>query len=158
WWEFTHGTYCDEFAQSHLKELHVRVALGGFLPSAGVGTAYRRRALDRLAWNNGGQPFDPTSLTEDYRTGLELHRLGCSEVLLDAFSSAQSRERKGADPSVRLTGPAATREYFPRPFRAAVRQKARWIAGIALQSWQQFGWQAGPGQLYWLWRDRKGLL
>src|SRR5712692_5552193 len=69
WWEFTHGTYCDEFAQTHLKELHVRVALGGFLPSAGVGTAYRRRALDRLAWNNGDQLFDPANLTEDYRMG-----------------------------------------------------------------------------------------
>lgn len=145
WWEITHGTYCDDFAQSHLKDLHTRVALGGFLPSCGVGTAYRRRSADRLAWNNGGTLFRPESLTEDYLIGLELHRLGCSQVLLDA------RPTPG-------TAPAATREYFPRRFGRAVRQRARWVAGIALQSWQHVGWNAGAGQLYWLWRDRKALI
>ncbi len=146
WWEFTHGVYCEEFSRSHLRELQVRTALGGFLPSCGVGTAYRRAALDRLAWNNGDQLFHPDTLTEDYRIGLDLHRLGCSQILLDA----------------RLLGDAgslgATREYFPRQFSKAVRQRARWIAGIALQTWQQIGWDGGKGQLYWLWRDRKGLL
>ncbi len=112
------------------------------MPSAGVGTAYRRRALDRLAWNNGNQLFDPSSLTEDYRMGWALHQSGCSQALLDP---------------VHLGG-GATREYFPRWFQSAVRQKARWVAGIALQSWQQFGWRAGAGQLYWVWRDRKGLV
>jgi hypothetical protein len=32
------------------------------------------------------------------------------------------------------------------------------MTGIALQSWRRFGWQYRPGQAYWLWRDRKGLL
>jgi len=146
WRELTHGVYCDEFAESHLKELHLRQRLGGFLPSCGVGTAYRRRALDRLVWNNGNRVFEPGNLTEDYHIGLYLHRLGCSQILLPA-------RRPGA-PGVL----EATREYFPRRFRGAVRQRARWIAGIALQSWQQIGWNAGPGQLYWLWRDRKGLI
>jgi hypothetical protein len=31
----------------------------------------------------------------------------------------------------------ATREYFPSGFRASVRQRARWITGIALQAWRQ---------------------
>lgn len=146
WWEFTHGAYCDDFAQSHLKELHLRQQLGGFLPSCGVGTAYRRRALERLAWNSGNRLFEPTSLTEDYRIGLDLHRLGCSQILLDA-----KRLAEGGDL-------AATREFFPRSFRSAVRQRARWVMGIALQSWQEIGWNAGGGQFYWLWRDRKGLL
>ncbi len=146
WREFTHGAYCDEFAQSHLKDLHVRRRLGGFLPSCGVGTAYRRCVLDRLAWSNGNQPFQPDSLTEDYQVGLALHRLGCRQILLDAQRLGQNGD------------PAATREYFPRRFRAAVRQKARWVAGITLQSWQGIGWNAGPGQWYWLWRDRKGLV
>ncbi|HYM11503.1 MAG TPA: glycosyl transferase family protein, partial [Bryobacterales bacterium] len=145
-WELTHGTYIDEFAESHLKELHTRQKLGGFLPSCGVGTAYRRRALDRLAWNHGDQLFEPSSLTEDYQIGLELHRLGCSQILLDA--------RKLGDGKT----PGATREYFPRRAWSAVRQRGRWVAGIALQSWHEIGWNAGPGQLYWMWRDRKGLL
>jgi adsorption protein B len=144
--DLTHGVYCDDFALSHLRDLHVRQRLGGFLPSCGVGTAYRRSTLDRLAWNRQGQPFDVYSLTEDYHTGLDLHLLGCSQILLDACELGNER------------GPGATREYFPRRFASAVRQRSRWITGIALQSWQKIGWDAGPGQLYWLWRDRKGLL
>jgi adsorption protein B len=140
WHELTHGVYCDEFAQSHGRDLHVRVLLGGFLPSCGVGTAYRRQAVDRLAWNNTDRLFQPDLLTEDYLIGLELHRLGCSQILLDAVGSQ------------------ATREYFPRRLRSSVRQKGRWVAGIVLQGWQRYGWDAGPGQWYWLWRDRKGLI
>jgi len=146
WWELTHGVYCDEFAQSHLKDLQVRQWMNGFVPSCGVGTAYRRRAADRLAWNQGGLLFRPDSLTEDYQMGLDLHRLGCSQILLDARRLGDGHN------------PGATREYFPRRPRSAVRQKGRWVAGIALQSWEDIGWNAGPGQLYWLWRDRKGLV
>jgi adsorption protein B len=29
--------------------------------------------------------------------------------------------------------------------------------GIALQSWERYGWRGGWRQVYWLWRDRKGL-
>src|SRR6202042_890748 len=42
--------------------------------------------------------------------------------------------------------------------RAALRQRTRWVTGIALQGWQQFGWRGTPGEVYWLWRDRKGLI
>jgi len=52
----------------------------------------------------------------------------------------------------------ATREYFPRKVRAAVRQRTRWITGISLQSWARNGWRGGLRQNYWFWRDRKGLL
>src|SRR5579885_652883 len=145
WWEATHGAYCDDFAQSHLRELHVRQRLGGFLPSCGVGTAYRRTVLDRLAWNQNGVLFQTASLAEDYRIGLDLHRLGCSQILLHARDPERKELR-------------ATREYFPRTFGQAVRQRARWIMGIALQSWQEIGWNVEAHQIYWLWRDRKGLL
>jgi len=146
WREFTHGVYCDEFAYSHGRELAVRVWMGGFLPSCGVGTAYRRAAVDRVAWNHGGRLLEPEMLTEDYQMGLELHRLGCTQVLVDAEELGDER------------GPFATREYFPRRLRGAVRQRGRWVAGIALQGWERVGWDAGPGQWYWLWRDRKGLV
>jgi adsorption protein B len=140
WRELTHGVYCDEFAQSHGSDLHTRVWLGGFLPSCGVGTAYRRTVLDRLAWNNADRLFQPDLLTEDYLMGLELHRMGCAQILLAPGDCE------------------ATREYFPRRLRSSVRQKGRWVAGIVLQGWQRYGWDAGPGQWYWLWRDRKGLI
>jgi len=55
-------------------------------------------------------------------------------------------------------GGAATREYFPRSFRGAIRQRTRWVTGIALQSWARHGWRGKRAQKYWFWRDRKGLL
>lgn len=43
-------------------------------------------------------------------------------------------------------------------FRRAVRQKTRWNIGIALQSWQNLGWQ-GTWAVRWnLFQDRKALL
>ncbi len=52
----------------------------------------------------------------------------------------------------------ASRSYFPRSFWAAVRQRSRWVAGNNLQAWERFGWRSSAQQIYWLWRDRKGLL
>ena len=70
--------------------------------------------------------------------------------------------RDGLPPGVsadrlEAAGPVATREYFPSRFRAAVRQRSRWVAGIALQGWERHGWQRVAAPAYWLWRDRKGL-
>ena len=47
--EWTHGLYCDEFAEYQHKDIPVRQHLGGFLPSNGVGTGFDRAALERLA-------------------------------------------------------------------------------------------------------------
>ncbi|MFN3387818.1 MAG: glycosyltransferase, partial [Allosphingosinicella sp.] len=43
------GHYADEFAESHAKEMVVRQWLGAALPSAGVGCAFSRDALERVA-------------------------------------------------------------------------------------------------------------
>jgi len=59
------GHYVDEFLEAHGKELIVRAAIGASLPSAGVGCAIARDALEELARTHGA-PFDPGSLTEDY--------------------------------------------------------------------------------------------
>jgi adsorption protein B len=48
--EWTHGVYCDEFAEFQLKDIPVHQALGGFLPSNGVGTGF-----DRSAWRACGR-------------------------------------------------------------------------------------------------------
>lgn len=142
--EFTHGLYCDEFAEYQSKDIPVRQAMGGFLPSNGVGCGFERAALERLAASRGGRIFDPACLTEDYENGLALHALGYSQVFVPIHFE------DGA--------PIATREFFPKERRAAVNQRSRWVAGIALQSWQRHGWRVAWKQRYWLWRDRKGLL
>ncbi len=135
-WQPTHGVYCDEFAESHSRDLPARSGSGGFVPSAGVGTVLRRDAVDQCRIFGGRKPFDPGSLTEDYVLGLRLNAMGFSQV----FAA-------DGDP---------TREYFPHSFGAAVRQRTRWMIGNCLQAWERFGWP--QRQRYWLWRDRKGLL
>ncbi len=143
WAKFTHGNYCDEFAESQSKDIPVRQRLGGFLPSSGVGTGFGRESLERLGRARGGTIFNPESLTEDYEAGFCLHTMGCRQVFLPIRMAAGE--------------PVATREYFPSSFRTAVRQRSRWVAGIALQGWDRHGWGTSWRQRYWLWRDRKGL-
>ena len=142
-----HGIYCDEFAENHTIDMAVRARTGGFIPGAGVGTGYRREALDRLACAASNRIFEPESLTEDYENGLRLFRLGCKQVFVPIASSLE-----------RPSDWVATREFFPRQWSSALRQRTRWVTGIALQGWSRFGWKGSPGELYWLWRDRKGLL
>jgi bacteriophage N4 adsorption protein B len=138
--DWTHGVYCDEFAEYQSKDVPVRQKLGGFLPGNGVGTGITRRALDRLVERHG-RIFEPDCLTEDYENGYRLAELGCRQLFVPVFLPA--------------AGMVATREYFPRSFSSAVRQRARWVTGITLQGWERHGWRGDP---YWFWRDRKGLL
>ena len=140
--EWTHGIYCDEFAEYQFKDIPVRGRLGGFLPSNGVGTGFAREALENLRRRHGN-PFDPGCLTEDYENGFRMHASGYRQIFLPIQRAA--------------AGPVATREYFPRNWRAAVRQRSRWVAGITLQGWQHHGWRVPLTQRYWFWRDRKGL-
>lgn len=140
---FTHGIYCDEFAEFQTRDLPVRNFAGGFVPSAGVGTAYTREALQALAESASNRIFEPGCLTEDYENGFRLNALGFRQIFI---------------PITRRGSLVATREYFPRRMSAAIRQRTRWVTGIALQGWERHGWRGGWRQIYWLWRDRKGLI
>ena len=122
-WNPTHGVYCDEFAESHTRDLPARSGSGGFVPSAGVGTALRRDVVDQCRIFGGRKPFDPGSLTEDYVLGLRLEAMGFSQTFLADGA---------ADPRV-----------FPANFRAAVRQRTRWVIGNCLQAWERHGWPPG---------------
>jgi len=57
-WSFTHGVYCDEFAEYHTRDMVVRSSFGCFVPGSGVGTGYRRDALEAIL----GQPGVPGDL------------------------------------------------------------------------------------------------
>jgi bacteriophage N4 adsorption protein B len=50
------------------------------------------------------------------------------------------------------------REYFPAQFYASVKQKSRWVVGIALQGWEHLGWRGDLRTKYMLFRDRKALV
>ncbi|MHB0976800.1 MAG: glycosyl transferase family protein [Candidatus Aquicultorales bacterium] len=126
---FISGTYADEFAENHIRQMVARESMNAFVPSAGVGTAFSRAALDALEEN--GEIFNPTNLTEDYEISLRLLRAGRkSRYFLETVERIddQGRTRKEF---------ISTREFFPNTFKEAVRQKSRWIYGISFQTPRQ---------------------
>ena len=137
--------YCEEFAEAHGKAMVVRSAVGAALPAAGVGCAMSRSALACLAEkSDDGTPFDPASLTEDYELGLAIGQQGgrCRFV-----------RARGEDDQL-----IATRAYFPSGLSQIVRQKTRWVHGIALQGWDRTGWSGGIAETWMRARDRRGPL
>lgn len=149
--EWTAGTYLDEFAESHLKDMTVRERLSGMVPSAGVGTGLSRAVVEELWRRHGGRPFNVHTFTEDYDLAFRLRAAGGRSILVQYFAS-----RGGAPGAGREL--VCTREYFPDRFADAVRQKARWTLGIVFHGWQQRGWEGGPALRYMIWRDRKTLM
>jgi adsorption protein B len=138
------GHYCDEFAESHGKELVVREAVGAAIPLAGVGCAISRSAIARLACAHDGRPFAGGSMTEDYEMGLRLGALGERTIFVRLPAGR-------GDPGV-----VASRGHFPATLNAAVRQKARWLGGIAFAGWDRLGWRGGFGERWFRLRDRRG--
>lgn len=149
--EWVAGTYLDEFADIHLREIPVRDKLRMPIPSAGVGTFFSYRIMDILM-RRFGTWFEEGNLTEDYEVSMKIARLNGKQqfmLLLDPYGEV-----------------VATREYFPSDFGRSVRQKTRWTTGIGLQTmlkwgnycspFKRFNWKTLLGR-YGLWRDRKAL-
>src|SRR5579862_1936506 len=159
---WTAGTYLDEFAENHLKDLLVRERLAKVIPSAGVGTAVNRAVLDQIAAQRRNQIFNINTLTEDYEFGQEFVYLKRSGILAQ-FTVARTQTvvrgwwRKSQGARI-VQERVAVREFFPDTFRLAVRQKSRWVLGIALQGWRDLGWPPGGWMKYMLYRDRKALV
>lgn len=138
--------YADEFTEAHAKGLVVRDALGAAIPAAGVGCGFSREIIARIERRRGGQggPFAADCLTEDYELGLLVRREG-----------GRSRFIRMRDEAGNLV---ATRAYFPARLEDSVRQKARWIHGIAFQGWDRLGWDRSLVELWMALRDRRGPL
>jgi bacteriophage N4 adsorption protein B len=142
--------YCDEFAEAHGKELVVRSEIGAPLPTAGVGCAFSMAILRHL--DTGIGPFSADCLTEDYELGLRLARMDASGTFVRARSTDD-----------RLI---ASRALFPQRLDQSVRQKTRWLRGIALDGWDRLGWPMGStpawrpklAAAWMLWRDRRVVL
>ena len=143
------GTYMDEFAESHTKDMFVREALGAAIPSAGVGTTMSRRLILALMNKQGGDYLNEGSLTEDYELGQQAKNLGYASH----FACVTYLE-----PETGALEFIATREYFPKGFHRSIRQKTRWVTGISFQGWANLGWPGSWANRYFLWRDRKSPL
>lgn len=142
------GHYSDEFTESHAKAMVVRDALGASIPAAGVACGFSREIIAGIARHRreegGVGPFAAECLTEDYELGVLVWRKG-----------GRSRFLRVRDEAGDLV---ATRAYFPARLEDAVRQKARWIHGIAFQGWDRLGWGRGLADLWMALRDRRGPL
>lgn len=126
----------------------VRHALGAAIPAAGVGCGFGRNIIDALTELRGNDgengPFAAECLTEDYELGWLIARLGGSSKFLRIRDSTGEL--------------VATRACFPSTMAEAGRQKARWIHGIAFQSWDRLGWSRRPLDIWMALRDRRGPL
>jgi bacteriophage N4 adsorption protein B len=163
WSDLTGGHYLDEFAETHGKDLVVREALAGQMPSAGVGTCFSRRAVLKLLESGNGIAFDVQSLTEDYDIGFRLKAFGLTEVfvrfpLQDQHQEPVQRTISQAGINPREASVISVREYFPDSLSYAVRQKSRWIIGIVYQGFKTHSWSDSGVINYFLWRDRKGVI
>lgn len=140
------AVYGDEFAESHTRLMTVRAAIGAGLPLAGTGCCLAIGRLKEVAVRRGGLPFDADSLVEDYELGLDLAKAGARGCF------ARVRDEQGAL--------VAVRAIFPATLGAAIRQKSRWIGGIAFAGWDRTGWaRAGAVGDHWMrGRDRRAPL
>ncbi len=161
WYEFTGAHYKDEFAQLHHKDLVVREVLTGSIPAAGVGCAFSRCAFETIAANNNNQVFSIDSLTEDYDFGFRLKEFGLKQIFVKftvVRTELQGSWWRRTPRPVRVEEIVGIREFFPANFRASVRQKSRWVVGIAFQGWAHLGWRGGLLTRYILFRDRKAII
>lgn len=121
----TVGTYADEFAENHYSIMVGRSSTGAFVPSAGTGFALSRKTIDSFPTD---EILPNDSLTEDYRLSLTLFEKGLKiRYVLDKIPRVARNNKVVYDY-------VATRSMFPAKFKAAVKQKTRWILGITMQS------------------------
>ncbi|MFN2527904.1 MAG: glycosyl transferase family protein [Candidatus Baltobacteraceae bacterium] len=152
WTKWTAWTYADEFAQNHLKDVIFREQIGGFVPSAGVGCAFSRPALE-IVHATSEDLFPSGTLTEDYQIALRLHTKGLKTIFVHQQLAATGKRHPATAAAY-----VATRAYFPDTVRDAIKQKSRWVAGICFQAWHMTGWTGNFATRYGLYRDRKSIL
>lgn len=163
WYHFTRGHYLDEFAENHHKNMVIREVFGRGIPCAGVGCGFSRAAFDALASDNDQRlVFKLGSLTEDYEIGMRLTSRGINRAIFVKLPIKRIVTEKSffsnTPRQIEKDELIAIRNVFPLKFWNSVRQKSRWIAGIALQGWENLGWKGDLLTKYVLSKDRKSLL
>jgi len=103
------------------------------------------------------QIFNPKSLTEDYEIGIRLGKRGARQIILiqyvERIISKKRLLQRGVRPK-KIKELVATRAFFLTEFRKAMRQRARWVYGIAWQGLRNIGWEKSLKFNYALLRDR----
>lgn len=158
----THWLYADEFAENHTKNIVVRESIHGHVPSAGVGTAFNRKAFEVLENPQTGEPFSTGSLTEDYRTSLLLRVHKLKQIFVTQHITRMQWKKSWIPGRGYVQKPVreivAIRALFPLSYIKSVRQKARWIIGIVFQEWYHTRWPTDLKICYTLAHDRKSFI
>ncbi len=121
----TSGTYADEFAENHFRVMRMREFMQAVVPSAGTGFVISHKILEHYGDRS---LFPEDSLTEDYKLSVQLALEGYHmHYVLESVPRLLDNGKVRWDY-------VATRSLFPSTFKAAVKQKTRWIYGITMQS------------------------
>lgn len=160
--QFVRGTYIDEFSEFHSKDMVVREALVGIVPSAGVASCFSRKAIAALCDKSENQPFNTDTLTEDYDISYRLAQHQDMHQVFVTFPVSVSITKelypRSHANNLDREVPIATGEYFPCKLWDSIRQKTRWNIGIFFQAASLTTWKGGIFHKYYFLHDRKGIL
>jgi len=151
--QWTHWVYADEFTVNHMNDVIAREKMGGFVPFAGVGTGFSRRALRIIENESDEALFNEGSLTEDYSFSLKVKLKGLQSIFVRLVLGDD--QSPWYLPLSKRPGFIANWAYFPMDLTRSIRQKTRWITGISLQEWERTGWKGNLIILENLFKDRK---
>ena len=157
--QMTAGTYMDEFAEFHNKDLFVRQRLTGVVPCAGVAACFSRKAIEALKSWRRGEVFDPIALTEDYDVAFAMKSLGLTSAFVLNEAPYTLDIPLGTDQVQRIAAPLAiaTRENFPSDYRPPTASARAGFWEFGFQGAAKLGWGNTLTERFFL-RDRKGIL
>jgi adsorption protein B len=150
-----HWIYADEFSETHMKDVPVREKISGFVPFAGTGTGFSRRAFTTLEMG-GEKVYNEGSMTEDYSMSKRMREAGLRIIFVNVVLADD--KSKWWVPLYRRPGFISNWAYFPMDFTRSIRQKTRWIIGISLQEWEHGGWKGNIRMKENFVKDRKIFL
>lgn len=150
-----HWIYADEFSETHMKDVPVREKISGFVPFAGTGTGFSRRAFSFLEMS-GEKVYNEGSMTEDYSMSKRMREAGLRIVFVNVVLADD--ESPWYVPLYKRPGFISNWAYFPMDFTRSIRQKTRWIIGISLQEWENGGWKGNIRMKENFIKDRKIFL
>lgn len=150
-----HWIYADEFSETHMKDVPVREKISGFVPFAGTGTGFSRRAFTVLEMG-GEKVYNEGSMTEDYSMSKRMREAGLRIIFVNVVLADD--KSKWYVPLYRRPGFISNWAYFPMDFTRSIRQKTRWIIGISLQEWEHGGWKGNIRMKENFVKDRKIFL
>jgi len=149
------GVLMDEWAERYGRELPVRAGLSSFLPAAESGYAVTREAAQWLCSRNYEKLFPQAPVPNGHLMGAELRSLrGRKRVIRTRRDATTPYTLAPVGPHMLRTRatPVAVYREVRAGLRMAVRDRARWLLGLAYAG-SRWGGRGGPASFYLWLRD-----